>query len=201
MSVSSFSFPNDPVSYLTLSWNELADLTAVLARQMAADQVRCDRIVTLAKGGWAMTRSLSDFLQVAEVSSVGLRTYSGIQERLPEPEVYQDLSAKIEGETIVLFDDVADTGESLKYVKEFLLKRGAKKIISAAVFYKPHSKLKPEYYAKETSDWIIFPYEVVEMVILLRKRWTEQGATAAEIESRLRQFPFHQTASDFVAPL
>jgi uncharacterized protein len=197
MSLRSFSFPNDPTSYLTLSWNDLADLTAELAKKMVADEVKCDRIVTLAKGGWAMTRSLSDFLQVSEASSIGLRTYSGIQERLAEPEIYQDLSASVEGETIVLFDDVADTGASIKFIQDYLMKRGAAKIISAAVFYKPHSKMLPDYFAKETTDWIIFPYEVVEMANLLGKRWQEQGVAIEEIAERMRQFPFHETVRNF----
>jgi xanthine phosphoribosyltransferase len=33
-------------------------------------------------------------------------------------------------------------------------------IKSAVLFYKPTSTFKPDYYAQETTEWIVFPWEV-----------------------------------------
>jgi len=54
-------------------------------------------------------------------------------------------------ETLIV-DDIADTGLTLTSYKNFKI---------ATVYYKPRSKIKPDYYVREVnnSDWIVFPWE------------------------------------------
>jgi len=54
-------------------------------------------------------------------------------------------------ETLIV-DDIADTGLTLTPYKNFKI---------ATVYYKPRSKIKPDYYVREVnnSDWIVFPWE------------------------------------------
>lgn len=56
---------------------------------------------------------------------------------------------KIE-ETLVV-DDIADTGITLQKVGNACL--------TATLYYKPHSTVMPTFYIRETTKWIVFPWE------------------------------------------
>jgi hypothetical protein len=70
-------------------------------------------------------------------------------------------------------------------VKEHLIKQGAVEIKIATIFYKPWSVVKPDYYEKETSQWIVFPWEVKETVRKIVKRCREKGKSVEEETARL----------------
>lgn len=189
------SFPRDPVTYLVPTWNDMNELAFEVSNQIREQDQKFDRIVTLAKGGWPMTRSLVDFLSIPKVASIGVKFYSDIGEHLDKPQIYQDIPVSVEGETVLLFDDVADSGESLIFTKKYLKQKGVEEIKTATLFYKPHSKLKPDYFAAKTSAWIVFPFEPFEIMQQLTRKWSEQGLKPKEIEHRFKQMKF---APDFI---
>lgn len=55
---------------------------------------------------------------------------------------------------ILVVDDVADTGDTLlnNYPRDRIVK-------IATLYYKPCSKVKPNYYIYNTDKWIVFPWE------------------------------------------
>ncbi len=177
-------FDQDGATFITPTWEELNQLAFTVAQKILADGAQFDRIVTLAKGGWPMTRSLVDFLNVREVASIGIKFYAGINKRMSRPEIYQDLPVIVKGESVLLFDDVADSGESLEFTRQYLLEQGVTAVKCATLFYKPHSTLKPDYFADETTAWIIFPYEALESMKLLEGTWLKQGLKKAAIIDR-----------------
>ena len=65
---------------------------------------------------------------------------------------------------VLIVDDVADSGKSLKVVKEHILQQDAEVAKVATLYYKPWSIVKPEYFEKETSRWIVFPWDRKEAV-------------------------------------
>jgi len=185
MSLTLIKFSDESTQYITPTWDEMNQLAYQIAQKIRADNKQFDRIVTLAKGGWPMTRSLVDFLNVNEVASLGIKFYSGINQRYQKPEIYQDFPVKMKGESVLLFDDVADTGHSFVFAKEHLQKNGVKSITTAALFHKPHSVFKPDYFGFSTNAWIIFPYEAIEAMTFLTKKWQVKGFTLTQIQSRL----------------
>ncbi len=190
MSYKTIKFKNEKINFIAPSWNEMQNLAFAISKKILKDHHQFDRIITLAKGGWPMTRSLVDFLQISNVASVGVKFYSGINEVISEPVVYQDLPISVAGENILLFDDVADSGKSLKFVKTYLENKGVKSITTATLFYKPFSEIKPDYYGATTSDWIIFPYDAVESIGILGENWRKAGVGAEEINNRYKKLNF-----------
>ena len=186
MTLKHYSFPQDPIEYLSPTWQELSELTYQLSQQILAGGHQIDRVVTLARGGWTMARALVDWLQVSDVASIGVKFHKGVGERYAQPEVYQDLPVAVKNERILIFDDVADSGESLKFALRYLHERGVLNVVSTTLFYKPKSVIKPDYYAFETQDWVIFPYEVRESRVTLSERWQGLGVTQNEIQKRLQ---------------
>ncbi|NCN07029.1 MAG: phosphoribosyltransferase [Candidatus Pacebacteria bacterium] len=188
------TFENDSISYVAPTWEELHALAFEMAQQIRASDHSFDRVVTLAKGGWPMSRSLADFLEVSEVQSLGLSFYKGVNERKAKPTVYQDLPVNIMGEHILLFDDVADTGESLLFATEYLKERGAASVTTATVFYKERSQIVPDFFSAQVAEWIIFPYELVESLKDIGTRWLTDSISPDEVISRFitLQFPENQ---------
>lgn len=184
------SFTNDPISFIAPTWDELHALAFVMATHIRASEQNFDRVVTLAKGGWPMSRSLADFLEVAEVQSLGLSFYTGIDQRAAKPTVYQDLPVSIQGEDILLFDDVSDTGESLLFAVEYLTRKGAKSVTTATIFYKERSRITPHFYALQVAEWIVFPYELVETLKDVGTRWLAEGVATNEVVSRFVSLNF-----------
>lgn len=178
-------FSGEEITYIVPTWNELNQLAFEISKKIIGDKKKFDRVVTLAKGGWPMTRSMVDFLGVSKVASIGVKFYSGIYQKMKQPQIYQDLPESIKGEDVLLFDDVADSGGSLRFVQEHLLKQKPKSLTTATLFFKPWSKFKPDYFGSQTDTWIIFPYDAIqEGILLLGKKWQDLGLAKKEVIRR-----------------
>lgn len=194
-------FDNDPAQYITPSWQDLDQLSFELAKQVIESGEKFDLVVALAKGAWPMSRALVDYLAMSNLVSLGIRFYSGINQRLKEPEVYQDLPVRVNGKKILLFDDVADTGESLIFASDYLLEQGAALVKTATLFFKERSAITPDYYASRTNAWIIFPFEIREMSQLLSNNWRKQGLAESAINARLKKLNFNEKIMQYFAKI
>jgi hypoxanthine phosphoribosyltransferase len=70
-------------------------------------------------------------------------------------------------------------------VKEHIIQNGATEVRIATVYYKPWSIIKPDYYEKETSCWIVFPWEIKETIRKIAKRYREKGKPIEEETAKL----------------
>jgi len=63
----------------------------------------------------------------------------------------------------LITDDITDEGITMKAVAEKVKDMDdVRNVKTAVLVHKPRSIFKPDYYAKVTDKWIIFPYEVCE---------------------------------------
>jgi hypoxanthine phosphoribosyltransferase len=76
---------------------------------------------------------------------------------------------------VLIVDEVADTGKSLVLIKQHITEKGAAEVKIATVYYKPWSIITPDYYAKETSRWIVFPWEIKETIRKIINKCREKG--------------------------
>jgi hypoxanthine phosphoribosyltransferase len=128
---------------------------------MIKGRFKPDCIVGIGRGGLVPAVYLSDRLGVNKLYVIKVGFYKK-DRRNRRPVVHQKPPlGSIHGNVLVV-DDVADTGETLMLVKK-LLKRHAGEIRIATLHYKPHSKLKPDFFVHTTKRWIIYPYQKVEM--------------------------------------
>lgn len=192
MTFKEISFADDKAKYITPSWDNLDDLTLQVAKQVKESAIQFDLIVALAKGAWPMSRSFIDYTDIKELASLGVKFYKGINNRLEKPEIYQEIPTPIKGKNILIFDDVADSGESLVFTKNYLLKEGAKEVKAATLFIKPWSTFTPDFYGANTDAWIIFPFEKREMRDLLGASWEKQGVGKEEILKRYVEISLSQ---------
>jgi hypoxanthine phosphoribosyltransferase len=167
------------------TWNRIYEMLLNLAEKIRKNGFKPDIIVGVSRGGWPPARVLSDLLNNPNLANVRAEFYSGVAETKGEPTLTQPVSTAVTGKRVLVVDEVADTGKSLKLVEEHLIERGAKEVKIAAVYYKPWSIVKPDYYEKETSRWIVFPWETKETVRKIIKRCREKRTLVEEETARL----------------
>ncbi len=160
----------DKQKYLTPSWEDMGKICFSLAESILKKETKIDRLVALVKGGLTWSRTLVDYLNIKELSAFQIKFYDDVYKTRRQPIIVQSLPVVVEGESLLLFDDVVDSGETLKIGKDYLLMCGAKKVITASLYYKQWAKIKPDYCAQTTDAWIIFPHEIREMTNLLTKK-------------------------------
>jgi hypoxanthine phosphoribosyltransferase len=85
--------------------------------------------------------------------------YTGVDERLEVPRILPPAPDFVDlgNAKILIADDVADTGHTLKSVDQFC--QGKVGEVRTAVLYeKPHSVVKCDYVWRRTDLWINFPW-------------------------------------------
>lgn len=155
------------MKFLYVSWSTLHQDIYKLAQRIRKEN-NFDLIVAMARGGLTVAQILSDLLDLP-IASFTIKSYTDIKQR-ETPVVTFKMGNKLHGKKILLVDDVSDSGKTFVRGVEYLNEIGAQNIKTAAVFIKPTTKYVPDYYEKSVSGWIIFPYEMKEMITLLRKK-------------------------------
>jgi hypoxanthine phosphoribosyltransferase len=166
-------------------WNQIYEMLLNLAEKIRKNNFKPDIIVGVSRGGWPPARVMSDLLDNPNLANVRAEFYLGVAETKGEPTLTQPVSMKIAGKKVLVVDEVADTGKSLKLVKEHIIEKGATKVKIATVYYKPWSIVKPDYYEKETSKWIVFPWEIKETVRKIVKKCGEKGKSIERETAKL----------------
>lgn len=146
-------------------------------------------IVGLWRGGSSVGIYVQECLQTlgVETDHISLRTsYRGLPEY--ESMIEAPDSIRVHGtrylidnlnaeDSLLIVDDAFSSGHSIDAVKNRLkktLKRNyPNRVKTAVLWYRPkigRTNASPDYYVHETSDWLVFPYEL-------------KGLTLEEIES------------------
>ena len=136
-----------------------------LAQKIVDSDFVPDALLSIARGGLIVGGALGYALGVKNSFAINVEFYTGEDKRLPVPVVLPPLPKEedLAGLRILVVDDVADTGETLKTVFEFL-KPIVREVRSAVLYEKPRTVIKPDYSWKATELWINFPWSTQEPV-------------------------------------
>ncbi|MHA1513043.1 MAG: phosphoribosyltransferase [Candidatus Hodarchaeales archaeon] len=162
------------VEFKIFSWRDIDELARQLYKLVKNDGYDPEIILGISRGGWIPARLLSDMFEASylleghQTSSIlatmQIRFYTGIAETHTKPVIAQDVGVDIFQKKILLIDDLADSGESLKCALNYLKLKYPKEVRIGTLLYKPWSKVKPEYYAEEATEWVVFPHEYYEFM-------------------------------------
>jgi hypoxanthine phosphoribosyltransferase len=152
-----------------LTWERFGRATRELAELVAADGYRPDIVLSIARGGLFVAGALGYALDVKNLHVCNVEYYTGVDTRLDLPVMLPPVPAAVDlsGARVLIADDVADTGATLKLVKEFCADHVAE-VRSAVVYEKPHSTVRCEYVWRRTDKWINFPWSTLPPVVSRR---------------------------------
>lgn len=170
---------------LAFTWDDIQSSLLSLADKITESGYNPEMIVGIARGGWVVARILSDLLNIKDLASIKIEFYRDVAEREHTPRITQPISESPKGKTVLIVDDVADTGESLLLARRHILEQGAQSIRIATIHLKKHSKVIPEYYVNFTEDWVMYPWEIRETLEHLVRIWKAETTSLEELKARI----------------
>ncbi len=142
-----------------ISWSEFESLSDSLAKKIRSSKI--DVIVCISRGGLVLGRILSDRLN-KPLGVISVRAYKNCTLKQAK-EIILDKKVSLIEElhgNILLVDDVADSGKTMALVSNFLKKtKKVNSIKTAVLIKKTTGRIEPDFFAKNSNDWIVFPYE------------------------------------------
>lgn len=140
------------------SWEEIHQMVGEICEGIEIDDF--DLLIGLSVGGLVPLALFSVELGCKEVTTISASSYDGKNQkaltlkRLPKRE-------ELEKRSILLIDDIVDSGNTLREIKSLLYcQYGVQKITTASLYVKKGTPEYPDYWSKETTQWIVFPWEV-----------------------------------------
>ncbi|MGA7980414.1 MAG: phosphoribosyltransferase [Chromatiaceae bacterium] len=172
-----------------VSWRQVHRLSRDLAFRIRDDGFKSDIIVAVGRGGWIPGRLLSDYLGNLNLTDIKVEHYKGTQKHR-RARVRYPLRASVDGQRVLVVDDVTDTGDSLDAAIDHIRSAGNPiEIRTAVLHHKAVSRCVPDYFAVkvETWRWIIYPWAMVEDLTGLVGALEGRPAEALAVAERLRQ--------------
>jgi xanthine phosphoribosyltransferase len=133
-----------------ISWNKLVRDMNSLSDLIPKNKFKA--ILCITKGGLIPAYYLGKNLGISVIETMGLKSYHGTKRgniELKKLPVIKDSS------TLLIVDDLVDSGATLQYVKKYF-----KKAKTAVIYKKPTSTFEPTYWLSEQKGWVNFPYEI-----------------------------------------
>ena len=142
-----------------LTWEGFGVASRELAQIIADDGYEPEIIIAVARGGLVAAGALSYALGVKLSDAINVEFYTDVHTTLPDPILLEPMLdvASISGRKLLVVDDVADSGRTMKLVLEILREQGAE-VRSAVLYEKSVSVVKPDYTWRHTDEWIVFPW-------------------------------------------
>jgi hypoxanthine phosphoribosyltransferase len=165
------------LEFISPSWNDIFEMCVEGAERIDQLGIKFDIIIALSRGGLVPGRLISDLLEIRDVIVLDVKYYFGIGIKIDKPRITELVRTSITSKNVLLVDDVVDSGESIKASADYLssFKPSVIKIFTLNV--KPKRIINPDIFIKETSAWIIYPWELLECF----KELEEKGYNINEI--------------------
>lgn len=146
------------------SWNEMRNLSQIVAEKIRDSKYKPDIIITLLRGGMVPAINLSDILGIKNILTLKVEHWGITAAKNKRAKLKSSLSGGIKGKRILLIDDLTDTGESMLLAIKHLKKLKPLEIKTATLIHKTQSEFEPDFYAKKVDKWkwIIFPWNINE---------------------------------------
>lgn len=142
-----------------LTWSTYGRAILDVAQSVVDSDFHPEVVLSLARGGLIPAGSIAYALDCKAVFTMNIEFYTGVGTTLSHPEIlppFLDVN-ELDGKSVLVVDDVADSGKTLELVVEFC--RGhASEVRTAVLFEKPRSVIRADYVWKHTDLWINFPW-------------------------------------------
>jgi len=173
------------------TWADVDRWAATLAAKVRAADHPPQVIVALTRGGWVPARLVADHLGVKRLIALQTAHWGVTATKDGHAALTDRLSGSVEGMSVLVVDDITDTGESLQLAVDHIRTEGRPaRLESATCLHITHSKFIPTYYAEEVPAdrwvWVVFPWTYWEDVRTLSVKALPEGKNAGGVARVLR---------------
>ncbi len=174
------------------TWSDLDAWTGAIAAKVRAAGHTPEAIVGLSRGGWIPARLIADHLGVKRLLALQTAHWGVTATKDGHAALTEQLSGSVEGATVLVADDITDTGESLALAVEHVQSEGRpSRLETATCLHITHSKFLPTYFAEEVPAdhwvWVVFPWTYWEDLRALATKALPDGKDAAGVTQLLRE--------------
>jgi hypoxanthine phosphoribosyltransferase len=148
---------------ILFSREQIALRVAELGRQISTDFAGEPVVLVGVLKGAAIF--LSDLARHVELDStfdfIAVSSYANQKRNSGEVKLLKDVDQSVEGQNIILVEDILDTGLTMSYLKEMLLARRPRSLSIAALLDKPSRRQRPiraDYTGFEIPDEFVVGY-------------------------------------------
>lgn len=148
-----------------LTWELFGTASRELAALVHASGFEPDVVLGIARGGLVPAGAIAYALDCKNLFALNVEFYTGVGTTRDAPVILPPFlnAADLDGKSVLVVDDVADSGRTLELVVEFC--RGHGDDVRTAVLYdKPASVVTPTYTWRSTERWINFPWSEPPLV-------------------------------------
>ncbi|HAR99893.1 MAG: Phosphoribosyltransferase [Candidatus Moranbacteria bacterium GW2011_GWC2_37_73] len=145
-----------------ISWHEVAQAVENIADQISKDGFEADYIIGITTGGIIPLGLLVKKIKIEKILTVSAKSYE--KEKQGELDISYLPEANLKGMKVLLIDEIADTGQTLKQISQILIdKYDTGEIRTASlVVNKKNCNFLPNYFALLTDKWVVFPWDKEE---------------------------------------
>jgi hypothetical protein len=150
------------------NWDYIYGLCRDVAADVKASDFEPDVVVALARGGWFAGRCLCDFLGLDDLTSLKMEHYVGTAQKSGEPEVrYPMPEGSVADKDVLIIDDIADTGGSIRRAHEYVHERDPDDVRTATLQLLGTSEFEPDYVGERLDEWawVVYPWNFIEDMI------------------------------------
>ena len=124
---------------LFISKKELESIVDQMAKKMESLQSQAPVFIVVLNGSFFFASDLLKALSFdSEVHFIKVKSYEGM-ESSGKMNLSLDINVDISNKTIVILEDIIDTGTTLHYLINHLQEKNPKKIITAYLMFKPNA--------------------------------------------------------------
>jgi hypoxanthine phosphoribosyltransferase len=142
-----------------LTWEQFGVAARELAKAVVDSGFEPDLLMSITRGGLLPAGTISYAMGIKNLHIINVEFYTGVGARLPLPVLLPPVPAAVDlsAKKVLIVDDVADTGETLRMVRDFCAEHVAE-TRTAVLYEKPTSVVTCDYVWKRTEEWISFPW-------------------------------------------
>ena len=150
------------------NWEYIYGLCRDVSDQVKAADFEPDVVVALARGGWFAGRCICDFLGLDDLTSLKMEHYVGTGEKADEPQIrYPMPEGSVEGKDVLVIDDIADTGGSIRRAHEYVTDRDCGEVRTGTLQLLQTSEFEPEFVGERLEEWtwVVYPWNFIEDMV------------------------------------
>lgn len=145
-----------PEQFLDLPWEMFGELCRALALRVARDYDP-ELVVGIARAGVIPGAVIASILRV-DFYSMKISRKEGGEEVRERPEILSAAPRQARRRRVLLVDEIATSGDTLRLGLAAVRDVGPGEVRTATCFVRPRG-YKPDYFALETDQTIIFPWD------------------------------------------
>jgi len=143
---------------LKYSWTNFENDIEKLVRKIKRSKFKPRTIVGMARGGLPLAVVLSHKLK-CPLLIVSAKTYSDSKKQMDTVILNSSYTVPLQS-PVLIADEISDSGKTLQVLSDHF-ETCAVEFRTLTLHYKPHTKVKPDYFAAcvENDIWLKYPWE------------------------------------------